>query len=196
MKKLMILILLLASGLTLAWNAGSSRADDQETMQFKIGFVNFREVFDKYTKTDEVNEKIRVMQEQLKGQMDDLQRQFKQLDADLATMQKGTDLYNAKDQELYVVKRKIDQLKESGVAQIEEFVLRSFETIYITIRGKVEEYGKSHGYTLILKVDDMDEASIHSDSKFELNEKIHHRPVLFFDQRHDLTQAVIDLLNE
>ncbi|MFC1587342.1 OmpH family outer membrane protein [Planctomycetota bacterium] len=163
---------------------------------FKIGFVNFRKVFNEYDETIRINEKMKGMQVRAEQKMNSLTQQYKALSDELKLLRQNNPEYAQKEKELIILKANIEFEQKQIESDLMKYLLTQTERIYLEIREAIAEYGKTHGYTIILKVDAMDLTAIRSQSLSSLNEKIQTRPVLYYDKKYDLSQAVIDILNE
>ena len=163
---------------------------------FKLGFVNLREVFDKYEKTKKVNAEIEAANSKAKEEADKLVAKKKELAEQLKLMRAGSPEYQQMSDDLEMLDHQMENLQKHFQEDMMQRLLSNTEQIYLEIQDAIAEYGKQNQYTLILKVDSMDLESIHSNSLQALNEKIQSRPVLFYSAALDLTQAIIDKVNE
>jgi len=189
-------VLLLALSALILIRQSNSLAQDVNPGAFRIGFVNFNEVFHKYEKTLVVEEQLKEYQAGLNRELKEMQKQGREITEQLRTLKEGSVEYINKEKKLRHLETDVDSFMKEGERAVEEFYLHNMEQIYIDIREVVEGYGKENQYTLVLKVENMDIESMHSNTFVSLNQKIQARPILYYRKDFDITQAVLDKLNE
>ncbi|MCB7130284.1 MAG: OmpH family outer membrane protein [Candidatus Brocadiales bacterium] len=158
-----------------------------------IGVVKLNDVFERYEKRTEMEESFK----ELKAREEEL------------LMEKQDDLMALRE-EMQLLERGSEARKELGVEmekkalylQLEEDVARKnlgekereyYEELFQDITDAIDEVGKEEGFDLILK---KEEINPKSGDLMELRLKIGMAAVLYFSESLDITDMVVEYLNE
>ncbi len=187
---------LLAAGL-LGDPLGRVHADGDEGVAGqgldRIGFVDVKRVFEQCRKTVD---RERAINQQYVATKEDLQNRKKELQDE----QDGLALYGPESTQRRQGERAI-ALKAFKIQFEDEWLKEKVkndlkiatEQIYVEIMALIGRYAEEHGYRAVFKVD---EEEIQSFTRDELKLKIHTRTVLYHMKADDLTEALIQYVND
>lgn len=184
----LLLILSLFFGLML-WSPFVETAPEE----IKIGVVNVNKIFEGYSLTAEYEKQINVEFEEKMKAFQEMNEQIRSLQDELELFERGSQKWKDKNKEL--------QQKIFYAAFFEKWEKQQFNDrlrdltakIYDDVRIAIEEYAKNKGYTLILKVEDLD---LKSESRTELKLKINDRKVMYYKKSYDITNDIIKMINK
>ncbi|MEK7483938.1 MAG: OmpH family outer membrane protein [Planctomycetota bacterium] len=161
--------------------------------KFQIGVVNINKAFEGYSLTAEFEKQLNTDFEEKMKIFQQMNSDIQKLQDELELLEKGSQKWKEKNKEL--------QQKIFNASFFEKWEKQQFNDklrdltvkIYNDISEAVDQYAKDKGFTLILKIDDVD---IKSENRTELKLKINDRKVLFYKSSYDLTADIIKLLNK
>ncbi|MFA5864648.1 MAG: OmpH family outer membrane protein [Phycisphaerae bacterium] len=176
------------------WFAGSGNAAQKNSpMPTKAAVVDIVKVFNDYQRTKEINERLNKEQVELQNQRKQKIDRVEALKAQLDSLHPDSKDYYQREKEL--LERSIE-LKNFTDIKAEE-IKREFrvmtEDIYGEMLKTIESVAKDAGYDLVLYLDLTD---IHGDNFPALLEKIRERKVLYSTKEIDITQNVLEALNQ
>jgi len=158
----------------------------------KIGYVNVKTVLDKYQRTDYEQQRLREKRAVFQKKLEDLVRQKDELETKIELLPPGSAKYEDTKRQILKLEQDIKFEREWSNYRIGSEYAKATIKVYQDLLRQVEAYAKANGYTLVLKIEG-DE--IESDSLVEVNVRINGRAVLFYDAKHDITDAVVKALN-
>lgn len=177
----------------LAQDGGTTKAS-APSVQLKIGVVDLKQCFDgsKYDRIRDEERQYKGFVEVLSKEVDEADKAVQQKDKDIEMAKNTPQLRDQFIQERGVLAYKAKMVTELGKQKAMVEYQRVQMDIYNGIRAVIEEYGRTHGYDMIFKVDEpmLDEGSVESVSK-----RINHRPVLYHNPSLDITPDVLKELN-
>lgn len=182
------------SGLLLAagWALEPAQAADGASTSPPFLVLNVQKVFAEYKKFTQLSENLKAQLESKEKSLMDMEQQIKAKieGAKQLTSQEDRDNLQKEVQEL-----KFDFEKSRRDARQEFLTMESdmYASCYADMYTLVEAYCKQHGYYVVLRVQDPDSEDAKSPNKIlaTLN-----REVVFAHPNLDLTQVVIDGLNQ
>ncbi|MCP4747077.1 MAG: OmpH family outer membrane protein [Desulfobacteraceae bacterium] len=119
----------------------------------KIGIINFQKIFDNSnagkTAKKEINKEGQRMEAELKKHGDEIKKLKETLERDQSVMSK-----DANDEKKWQLNRKLDDakaLKRKYDRKIQELQMRLVNSVRKDVLQLVKDYGKKHGFLLILE---------------------------------------------
>jgi len=158
----------------------------------RIGVVNLNSVFQKYKKKRDLESKLEV---DMRKRVDILKRrreELARLKEEIELYDLGSDARLQKESEHTRKKAEYEAYRRVANEERAKRYAIYLSTLYDEIRKKIENYGRRHGFDLILKADDTE---INYTSIDTLRLKIELRSVLFHSSSIDVTEAVAEELN-
>ncbi|MFQ5861566.1 MAG: OmpH family outer membrane protein [Candidatus Brocadiales bacterium] len=161
--------------------------------ELQIGVVNLNQVFENYEKRAELEESFKELRAGEEDLLRDKQDNLVGLREEIQLLERGSEARKEKEVELE---------KKLLYLQLEEEVARKnlgakekefYEELYNDISGAIEEIGREQGFDLILKKEVIEPKSA---DLLELRLKIGMGTVLYYSDVVDITDMVIDYLNE
>lgn len=141
-------------------------------VDFKIGYIDISRVFDEYNRTKEEDQVLEKKGSEKEAQRESMVREIKKIKEELDL---ASDKAKAEKQKLLDEKIKklqdYDRITREDLRKERDGIIRE---ILKEIDGVIQELGKKEGYTIIL------------------NERV----LLYKDSALDLTERVINILNE
>jgi Skp family chaperone for outer membrane proteins len=178
---------LLASFAYINVNIANAVAED-----FKIGVVDISNVFEKYQKRIDMDQKLK---EQEKGFQDEINKKRKEiidLDEETQLLDLGSESRSNNENMLERKNVELEGYAKFAERQLLKKYKGFFENIYEEVVQKVEEIGKQEGFDLIIK---KEESDLKSGQISDLQFKIGIRTVLYHSDSVDITSDVIENLN-
>ena len=166
---------------------------DDETTSTRIGFVDVKKVFERYEKTRDrerdINERYRVRVEELRKAKMNLEEKKKDFDLYGPNSPERRRLEKEFALDAFEVEFQQKWIEE----QVKEDLKASTEEIFSEVLAQVGGFADPLGYQAVLKID---EEGLESITRNELKLKIHTRTVLYYRSGDDLTEPIIEFLNE
>ena len=164
-----------------------------EQKPLKIGVVNLTKVFEGYKKKQHLEEELRSVREQktrvLRQKSDEIMR----LREEIKMLELGSEERKRKESLLQQKQLDFRNFNEVTASNLLEQKLDVTRTLYEDIIKAISAYGKRENFDLIIKVQDIDTESRTLD---ELLYKINQHIVLYNAERIDITQDILDILND
>lgn len=157
----------------------------------KIGVVNMVEVFGEYKKTKEYEKLLENDKKKEELKIQAIEKEIKILMDEIEALDKYGELRREKSERLAILSSQREYRAKNWNNWIKNKVNKHTVTIYNEIREAIEQYGKDHGYTCILKAD----PKLELEPEESASEKINIRTVLYYDQSINLTEEIIKVLN-
>lgn len=148
--------------------------------QSKIGFVDSGILINEYQKKKDLEAKFQVKELALRKKFDSIENAFQieaqKFQAEANRMAQTT--AQQKYEQLSLQRQTIDQQKQIEGQQFQQEFQTEIDTLIISVKKFVKEYGKKNGYTFILGTSDAAAT------------------VLYGTKEHDLTRIILEDLNE
>lgn len=180
-----------AAAISLLLAVGGQDAGARENAP-KIGVVNISKVFDNYKKKRVLEEDLRVTREQKSRVLREKDKEIKRLADEIKMLELGSDVRKKREAEFEKKQVEFRSFTEVTSAALGDRKREITEKLYLEIAAAVEEYGRSNGFDLIIKWENVE---IKSDNMEELLYKINQKTVLYAAETVDITQQIIDMVN-
>ncbi len=173
--------------------AGAARAEGPPPI--KIGVFDLATVFKGYKKSKELEQRITDERDALKRELDDLGKQIMDITKELDMLDRATQAYELKEEELKVVaarrELKKDRFENRLRKRWEEYNLEILDDIEAAVRA----FGEKNGFSLILKV----EGKPLEDSRYLTGEVLlaakASKSVLYAAPEIDISREIVEELN-
>jgi outer membrane protein len=146
----------------------------------KIGFVDSGILINEYQKKKDLETKFQIREQALRKKFDSIENAFQieaqKFQAEANRMAQAT--AQQRYEQLALQRQSIDQQKQIEGQQFQQEFQVEVDTLIISIKKFVKEYGKKNGYTFILGTSDAAAT------------------VLYGTKENDLTRIILDDLNE
>lgn len=159
----------------------------------KIGIVNVAEVFDKYNKTQEYNKIIQRDQTKMQLAIQEIEKEMKKLSEELEMLDKASDLYREKSEQLSNLIAQRKYKIESGNNYLRIKINERNFKIYKDICDAIDNYALENGYTFIFKSDPQLPLTPETE---DVLQQISVRTVLYSAKSMDITGDIIKILNK
>lgn len=188
------LILVVGCALLAGWFVGAGHAADKPTpLTAKVAVIDIVKVFNEYQRTKEINERLNKEQVDLQNQRKLKIDRVDALKAQLDNLNPDSPDYYKRQKELLSLSIELKNFTDLTAESIKTEFRVHTEDIYKEMLKAIEAVAKEQGYDLVLYQDTME---IHGDSFPALLEKIRERKVLYSAKQIDLTQTVLDYINQ
>jgi len=172
--------------------AAQSESSSSET-GLKVGVVDIREVYRSYKRTAQFSQKFMKQKKEAEKKMKSLSKEMKQIQKELNELEPLSDLWKKRAKKYYELESKKKLMKDLWKQDTQKSLGETTAQIYDSIREVIQDYAREHNYDLILKVNQSD---INKQKMSRVNEQIATRSVLYFDDAMDLTDRMIEILND
>jgi len=175
--------------------AGSRAADKPAAaVPTKVAVVDMSFVFDSYDRSKDEQQDLRKKQEEAEGKLKQMRDRVEALKAELENFNPDSKDYVKRHEELLKLTIEFDVYRRVQVENVATEMRVLYEEIYGEMIAAVEAVAKEHGLDLVLY---KDEVKILKDDKLDIvRDKILQRKVLYSDKTVDLTDAVLQHLNQ
>jgi Skp family chaperone for outer membrane proteins len=179
---------------TVIWFAGSGNAAQKNSpMPTKAAVVDIVKVFNDYQRTKEVNDRLNKEQVELQNERKKKIDRVEALKAQLDSLHPDSKDYYQREKELLELSIELKNFTDIKAEEVKREFRVMTEDIYGEMIKTIESVAKDAGYDLVLYLDLTD---IHGDSFPALLEKIRERKVLYSAKEIDITQNVLENLNQ
>lgn len=148
--------------------------------QAKIGFVDNGTLINDYQKKKDLEAKFQVKEQAFRKKFDSIENAFQveaqKFQAEANKMAQTT--AQQKYEQLSQQRQVIDQQKQTEAQQFQQEFQTEIDTLIVSVKKFVNDYGKKNGYTYILGTSDAAAT------------------VLYGAEEHDLTKTILEDLNE
>jgi len=195
MKKLLAIALsVVVLAAASSWMITSVNAQEKPTpAPTKTAVVDIVKVFNDYQRTKEINDRLNKEQLELQNQRKQKIDRVEALKAQLENLNPDSKDYYQRQKELLEVSIDLKNFTEIKSEEVKREFRVLTEDIYKQILKSIEDVAKEMGYDMVMYLDMME---IHGDSFPALLEKIRERKVLYAAKHIDITQNVLDALNQ
>ncbi|MFB9056791.1 OmpH family outer membrane protein [Mariniflexile ostreae] len=148
--------------------------------QAKIGFVDNGKVINDFQEKIDLEAKFKIKEDSFRKKFDSIDQAFQievqkfQTEANKMAQAKAQELY----QQLGQKKQMQDQQRQMEAQQFQKEFQDEIDSLIVKVKGFVKDYGEKNNYTYILGTSDAAAT------------------VLYGAEEHDLTNTVLDALNE
>ncbi|MEW6358895.1 MAG: OmpH family outer membrane protein [Planctomycetota bacterium] len=176
------------------WLAGlpGRRTAWGEDRPLKIGVVNITKLYDSYKKKREMEDDLRAQREQKTRVVREKENEIKRLAEEIKVLELGSEARKKREAELEKRQVELQSFTQVSVGAMTTQTREIMEKLYAEVVEAVQEYGRKHGFDLIIKWENVEVSSKTMD---ELLYKINQRTVLFTSEHIDLTDELISALN-
>lgn len=169
-------------------------ADDPErpqTQTLKIGVVNMAKVFSEYGKSRDGRVELEKQRSDMQAELDKKESELKKLEQELEVLNGEEKL--KKNAEFQEKKKGYAAYFKVNNKELQRKQCDLWKSVYNEIIGEVKRSAEKEGYDLILKTDD---GPISGNSLEQIQLRVDIKKVLFHSPKVDLTDRVINILNE
>lgn len=148
--------------------------------QQKIGFIDNGKVINEYQEKIDIEDRYKLMDDAFKKRTDSIGQEFQK---EAQTFQQNSaKIPQKKAQEMYESLGKKQQMLQQQFQfeqqQITQGFQKEIDSVIVKVKDFVKDYGKTNGYTYILGTSDAAAS------------------VMYGKEENDLSQTIIDVLNE
>ncbi len=195
---LMICAFALTTGVTFAQQpaAGpSAQAVPPDAVKHQIGLIDMAHIFKNYEKftamTASLQKEIEQTDLKAKGMVESMQQLQAQLTS--GNLQEGSPDYARIEQQLLKAQTDLESFRRVAQRDVIRKEADVYKTIYLEIEELVQQYSRHFGYTLVLRFDRnaVTDAENPRDIIAGMN-----RQVVFHRNEHDITEPILNYLNE
>ena len=123
-----------------------------------------------------------------------MEEKAKLLKEEIILYQPGSPVRKRKEKKYTELAFEMKYRKEKSSFFFSEKTKASIEAIYKEIAAEIEAYAKQHNFFMVLKVTDIDfSEATKSDT---LNMQIHTRDIFYWNEKFDITDNILKVLNE
>lgn len=160
----------------------------------KIGFVDLKKVFRDYKKVNTMEESIRQETELELSKLKGMKEEAKQLKDEIPLYKAGSKVRQEKEKKLTEKLFEIKYFEEKANHFFTQKLKIGLEDVYREVTEQIEEYAKKNNFFMVLRVAEPD--FFGSPNADALRMQIHTRDVLYWGKDFDITNDIIDRLNE
>jgi Skp family chaperone for outer membrane proteins len=187
---LAVVVLLILAG----WWMGTGQAAEKSApAPSSAAVVDVVKVFNEYQRTKQINDQLTQQQQEMQDQRKQKLDRIEALKAELENFHPDSKDYYNRQKELLKLSIELDSFTRVSAEEIKREFRIQTEDIYKEIIGAVEAVAQNSGYDLVLF---MDKVEIQGDSFPALLEKIRERKVLYHSPKLEITDSVLDQLNQ
>lgn len=163
------------------------------TSALKIGVINLVDVFARYDKTKDYEKLLEREKQKEEVAIKELENQIKKLEDELETLNKNSDLYREKKEQLASLIGQREYKVKNWNEYIKNRVNEQTLKIYKDIRDAIDAYAQDNGFTYIFKSDPILSTTPETD---DVTMQINIRTVLYFPKSTDITDDIVKILNK
>ncbi len=168
-------------------------ADKPSPAPTRVAVVDMVKVFNDYERTKEINKRLARRQEELKAKRKELIDKIEAVKAELDNFQPDSKDYYERQKKLFKMSVELKSYTQVATEDIKREFRLMTEDIYKQIVNAVKDVAESSGYDLVLY---LDAVKIQGDSFPALLEKIRQRKVIYSSKHIDITQHVLNYINQ
>lgn len=158
----------------------------------KVGVVNLVDVMNNFDRTKDLNTDFQARQGKVNAQYQERLAELKAVEKKRDHFNAGSDEYEKLRTEITTKAFNLRAWRELQFALLEDEHRRLTTQIYLEITKAAAKFAKTHGYSLLLRLDEID---IKSESSRELMEKIRAKTIIYSDASVDVTAPLLKSLN-
>ena len=173
--------------------ASAQGAKTRAEMPHKVGLIDMAYVFQEYTE-------FKMLREDLKSEIERSESKAKQYMAQSQTLQgklreskQGSDLYVQTEKQLLQLKGDFEAYKSGIQRDLMRKESKIYKAVYVKVAKVVQQYCDHFDYTLVMRFNrkSVNDSEAPGDIVQGMN-----RQVVYFQQRDDITDAVLKVLNQ
>ncbi len=165
---------------------------DVKAEGLKIGVVDINEIFDKYSKRVDLDQKLKDTEAEFKKEIESKKKVMIDLNEETQLLDLGSESRNTNIEILEKKNVELEGYAKFAENQLTKKYKNAFEVIYEEIIGEVDSFGKEGNYSVIIK---KEKPNLQSNQLSDLQFKIGIRTVLYNSSAIDITQAVTERMN-
>ncbi len=186
--------LTLCSGLVLAGVVGSLHGqDDAGPSPAKVAVVDVQKVFNNLDQKEDYEAEITSQAESLQKEQQRRKQEIKQLRSDLQVLSPDSDAYKKTKAKLEKKTINLKAWRKFKQRQLRSEKALRMESLYRKVVDTIEQIAKDAGYDLVLYKDRL--RSLNSQTEKQMAAKIAIRKVLYADDSLNITDRVIQTMN-
>ncbi|MBI3269738.1 MAG: OmpH family outer membrane protein [Planctomycetes bacterium] len=159
----------------------------------RIGVLNIKDVFSKYQKAKEFEDRLERETKAEKESIERMDREMKDLLEEVQILDPSSELRREKTEKLVqldgLLKFRVEQWNQKTQARLNE----NTALIYNEIREECDRFGQENGYDLILKTE---AARLEVKSKESANQRVNRRGVLYYGKTLEMSEGIVKALND
>ncbi len=159
----------------------------------RVAVVDMVKVFNDYERTKEINKQLAKRQQQMKAKRKELIDKIEAVKSELENFQPNSKDYYERQKKLFKLSVELKSYTQVATEDIKREFRLMTEDIYKQIVGAVKDVAESTGYDLVLY---LDAVRIQGDTFPALLEKIRQRKVIYSSKHIDITQNVLNYINQ
>lgn len=159
----------------------------------QLAVVDMEKVFNNYEKTKQINKQIAARQEEIKTQIRQKVERIEALKSELQNFHPDSKEFYEREKQLFKLSVELDSYKRISAEDMKREFKAATEQIYNEILDTIKTIAESEGYDIVLYLDTV---TIEADSFPALLEKIRQRKVLYASKQIDITDKVLNHLNQ
>ena len=176
------------------WQIGSSQAAEKTSpLPTRTAVVDLVKVFNEYQRTKEINDRLTRQQQDLQTQRKEKIDRIEALKAELENFHPDSKDYYERQKELLKLSIELDSFTRVTAEEIKREFRVLTEDIYTQMLKAIEQVAQSSGYDMVFYMDKM---NIQGDDFSALLEKIRERKVLYASPPYDITDNVLNYINQ
>jgi Skp family chaperone for outer membrane proteins len=172
--------------------AREAKAAAAESRPHKVGLIDMAYVFKNYKKFEYLREDLKAQIAESELQAKQMAEEIKGLQAEMKELKEGSDQFSAKEKKLAELSAKFETFRRATQREILKEESAIYHTIYMEVADAVKRYSKYYGYTLVLRFNRED---LNPEDPQGLIQGMN-RQVVFHQQEDDMTDSVLDHLNQ
>ncbi len=167
----------------------------KESKPLKIGVVNLKHCFDKdrYERIQALDTELQALAAEYSKGIRETQKKIENLQMQLEGLSPDMKAYWEKGNELKQAEAELEFKKKYGKQQYLGRLVGLQVEVYNEICRVVELYAKEKGYDLILRIE---EPQLENDDLRSISQRITSRVILYHNATVDVTDDIVDLLNQ
>ena len=193
MKKLSIwmTVFVACAGMTVA--PGVTSAQDTKAQAHQVGLIDMAHVFKNYDKFKEQTESLQAEAEAAQAKANAMIEQMKQLQGQLAGLQAGSPDHSKIEAQMIELQTRLQTFRQVEQRDIVRKQAEVYKSIYMEVQTAVRQYAQYYNYTLIMRFNRQEVAE--TTNPQEIIQSMN-RPVVYYQQQDDLTDPILQFLNE
>ncbi len=160
----------------------------------KIGFVDLKKIFRDYQKVKQLQDAVRQETEMELAKIKGLKEEAKQLQEEIPLYKAGSKVRLQKEKKLAELMFDIKNREEKANHFLNQRHKTELENVYHEVAEEIENYARANGFFMIVRVSDAD--FFGSQSVEALYMQIYTRDVLYWQKENDITNIIIETINE
>ena len=160
----------------------------------KIGFVDLKKVFRDLKQVKQMENKIRRETEVELAKIKGLREEAKELKTEIPLYKAGSRIRQRKEKKLTEKLFQVKWKKERANHFFTQKLKIGLEQIYQHICQEIKIYARKNNFFMVLRISEPD--FFGSKTAEALKMKIHTRDILFWKEKFDITNKIIELMNK